>query len=123
MEVSLFQNNVKSTRKVHRLVAEAFLNNPMMYPEINHKDENRSNNRVDNLEWCSHRYNIDYGSRNQRISKKNSRPVYQMHNTYVVKKWPSIRAAASEGYDSGRISDCCNGKAKHHKGYEWRWAM
>lgn len=122
IEVSLSKNNVSVRRKVHRLVAEAFVDNPMNLAEVNHKDENRSNNRADNLEWCTHKYNIDYGTRNKRIAKSISKPVCQMLDGVVVKRWNSISEATQFGFDSGRISDCCNGKAKHHKGYEWQFS-
>ena len=59
------------TQKIlaHRLVAEAFIPNPNNYPEVNHKDENPSNNCVENLEWCNHAYNMNYGTRRERVSK------------------------------------------------------
>lgn len=60
--------------KVHRVVAITFIPNPQNLLEVNHKDENKDNNRVENLEWCSHKYNCDYGTRNQRIGDRNSKP-------------------------------------------------
>lgn len=56
---------------VHRIVAMAFLTNENNYDEVNHKDENPSNNCVDNLEWCSHKYNINYGNRNRISGEKH----------------------------------------------------
>ena len=60
---------------VHRLVVEAFLENPNNYPEVNHKDENPGNNNVSNLEWCDTNYNINYGTRNERAGKAISKAM------------------------------------------------
>lgn len=68
--VTLWDRNGKFLKtSIHRLVAQAFIPNPDNLPEVNHKDENKANNKVDNLEWCTHKYNINYGTCKQRISK------------------------------------------------------
>lgn len=64
---------------VHRLVARAFVPNPNNYPEINHKDENRQNNEADNLEWCTRKYNHDYGNRTEREAQTKSKKVIQLN--------------------------------------------
>ena len=60
--VELRQRGKKKHKRVHRLVAEAFIANPSLLPEVNHKDENKHNNIVTNLEWCTSSYNKRYGS-------------------------------------------------------------
>lgn len=67
--VKLSTHNKAAQKKVHRLVAEAFIPNPNNYDCINHKDENPLNNNVENLEWCNHNYNNTYGTRIERQSK------------------------------------------------------
>lgn len=69
--VKVLCNGKRKHFKIHRLVATVFLPNPQNLPEVNHKDENPSNNCVDNLEWCSHKYNMNYGTVKERISKNN----------------------------------------------------
>ena len=70
MKVTLSKNSKVTSKKVHRLVAEAFLSNKNNYPQVNHKDECTTNNNIDNLEWCSQEYNNNYGTRIERIKKK-----------------------------------------------------
>ena len=65
IQVHLYKNGIRTGFKVHRLVAEGFLPNPNNLPEVNHKDENPINNSVNNLEWCDHKYNVNYGHRTE----------------------------------------------------------
>ena len=67
--VVLCKNGIYKRYLIHRLVATAFIENPKNLPEVNHRDENKENNRVENLEWCDHRYNINYGSKIVRQKK------------------------------------------------------
>lgn len=76
--VKLSANGHSKEQKVHRLVAQAFIENPCNYDCINHKDEVKSNNSVDNLEWCDHKYNNIYGNRIQR-QRKTLKATLQKH--------------------------------------------
>lgn len=115
----------------HRFVAECFIPNPNNLPEINHKDENKLNNCVDNLEWCDRKHNINYGTRNKRMaeSQKNhpskSKKVLQFtKDGEFVKEWKSIHEIERQlGYFVQGISDCCLGKRKSYKGCIWRYLV
>lgn len=72
---SLRKDNISKDWSVHRLVANAFIENPENLPEVNHKDENPSNNCVENLEWCDHKYNVNYGTAIKRRAEKLSTPI------------------------------------------------
>lgn len=81
----LYRNGKRDSQMVHRLVAKAFIPNPNNYDEVNHKDEDATNNVVTNLEWCTHSYNMNYGTRNYRAGKANARPIdqYTLDGTFV----------------------------------------
>lgn len=109
--------------KVHRLVAIAFIENPNNYKCVNHKDENKSNNRVDNLEWCNYKYNANFGTRNERISQNSGRRIEQYTlGGEKIREWRSI-AEAAEFYNRKRttILGCCAGRQKTSCGYIWRY--
>ena len=100
LSVVLSYNGKHKTITVHRLVAQAFLPNPDNLPEINHKDEDKTNNNVTNLEWCDHKYNVNYGTRNIRaketaikngywtgLSRKESMKKYYQENKDKIKEY------------------------------------
>jgi hypothetical protein len=113
-------------KKGHRLVAEAFIPNPDNLPCVNHKDENRSNNRVDNLEWCTVDYNNKYGTRNEKLKKVSGIRVAQYTlDGKLIKIWNSIsEASRSFGCKTtvtiGRVCKGVCGR-KTYKGYVWRY--
>lgn len=122
LQVRLYKNGKSKTYRVHRLVAEAFIPNPENLPCVNHKDENKTNNNVENLEWCSVEYNNSYGTRSKRIGKTMSKTVLQLRKDgSLVRVWPStIEVQRQLGYGIGNISNCCNGK--NHSAYGFKWS-
>ena len=118
--VSLSKNGKVNDKLVHRLVAEAFIPNPDNLPEVNHKDEDKANNRVENLEWCTGKYNCNYGTRNEGTR----RGVEQCSlDGKLIKVWPSISEVFSQlGYSTSHISECCQGKRIAAYGFIWRYA-
>lgn len=121
--VVLSRGGKTKSRYVHWLVATTFIPNPNKFRCINHKDETRNNNHVDNLEWCTYAYNNSYGTRLIREILTKSRAVEQWNNGKLVRIWSSTKEAERNGYRSGCISLCCNGKRHSHNGYEWRWSL
>ncbi len=121
--VDLFKNNKRHQFLVHRLVAQAFIENKNSYPCVNHIDENKENNNVDNLEWCTQKYNMNYGTCSERIGKANSKPVIQLdkNGNFVGKYISIICAERMTKISQGSIGDCLHGRRKSAGGYLWRY--
>lgn len=108
---------------IHRLVAMAFIPNPNGYKEINHKDENKLNNNVDNLEWCSHKYNMKFGTRNKRAVDNTKKSViqYTMRGKYMCSYNSIVEAAEKMSISKGNIVSVLKGNRKSAGGYKWKY--
>ena len=122
LQVHLSKNKITKTFLVHRLVSEIFIPNPNNLTEINHIDEDKTNNRVDNLEWKSHKDNCNHGTRNKRMAKKKKKKVLQFTKYgEFIREWPSTMECERNGFYNSHVSACCRGEQKTHKGYIWKY--
>ena len=138
-KVGLSKNGEYKTCKVHRLVAQTFIPNPENLPEVNHKDEDKTNNFVflnedgsinkekSNLEWKTHRDNINHGTHNERSAKtrtngKLSKPVLQLSLTgELIREWPSVAECERNGFNQGYVAACCRGVYESAYGFLWMY--
>lgn len=142
--VELARDGIKRQFQIHRLVGMAFISNPLNLPQINHLDENPKNNRVDNLEWCTNRYNKEYTMRRhhdkypyfnglkerrpapvRRNGKRTHLPVLQLtKDGELIKQWPNVTTVKYEtGWSDWSISECCRGNRKTAYGFKWQYAV
>jgi len=132
LKITLSRQKKPFKQSIHRLVAQAFVLNPEHLPYVNHKDENKKNNNPLNLEWCTHKYNCNYGTRNSRQSKSMmnnasmSIPVVQMTKKGdYINTFPSLSEAERQtGARAKHIGSCCNNVYgfKSARGFKWRFA-
>ena len=123
IQVDLYKNGDQKTCKVHRLVSQAFNPNPDNLLQVNHKDEDKTNNKVSNLEWCDSKYNNNYGTRTKRQAEKLSKPVLQYTKSgEFVREWKSATDAQRNlGYHNCNISYCCTGRYKSAYNFIWKF--
>ena len=112
LQVCLFKDGKRKRYLVHRLVANAFIPNTENLPEVNHKDEDKTNNRVSNLEWMTSKDNTRYS---QAIAANQ----YTLDGKFI-RRWDCIKEIQySLGFDNGYICGCCKGKYKSANGFKW----
>ena len=116
--VHLYKDGTEKNCRVHRLIAATYLENPQNKPFVNHKDEDKSNNNVENLEFCDAKYNNNYGTITERAAKALSKKVICVETGIV---YNSITEAAKTINYNYHIIDCCKGKRQTAGGYHWRY--
>lgn len=138
-EVELWKNNKRQHKNLHRLFAEAYIPNPDNLPEVNHRDETHDNYDLDNLEWCTRPYNINYGTANERRGKAISKakkgkpqpwvaelkgiPVIAIDEFGNETRYPSAREAGRQlMIDQSGITAVLNGRRRITHGYRFRYA-
>ena len=117
----LHKDGKSTSVRVHRLVAEAFIPNPDNLPDVNHKNEDKIDNRVENLEWCTREYNVNYGSRAKKASEANTQFMYQRFTSsgeYIDTL--SYRDIVKEGFDYGFVVKAATGLYKTAYGLIWK---
>ena len=141
--VNLWKNRKRKGCLVHRVVAETFLPNPEGKPCINHKIQGEKGKKINmvifnedgsidkertTIEWVTYKENNDYGTHNERVSKtmtngKLSKKVLQFSLTgELIREWPSTAECERNGFNKGKVSECCNGKRKTYKGFIWKYS-
>lgn len=117
-------------QSLHRLLAETFLPNPNNYGDVNHKDGNRDNNTLDNLEWCTRSYNLKHSyDSNGRVGATTGKFGDQHHRSIAIlatclvtgkiQRYASMNEAGREGFNIPSISRCVNNIRRSHKGFKW----
>lgn len=123
--VVISKNGERKNMLIHRAVAEVFLENPYNLPQVNHRDEDKTNNSVENIEFCSCKYNLEYSKVSQKAVEVTSKPVIQFtKDGRFVSEYKNIREAERyTGIHHNQISRCCLGR-KHYKSagnYKWKF--
>lgn len=125
LKVDIFDNKKRKSYSVHRLVALCFIDNPLNLKEVNHKDEDKKNNNIKNLEWCDTKYNCNYGTRNERRAKNCYKRVCSIDKQGNIKHYISRNEAAKEtGIAATSISKALSNNYPNHKtagGLFWQY--
>ena len=119
LQVQLSKDGKLKTHKVHRLVGQAFIPNPEWLPQINHKNEDKANNCVDNLEWCTREYNHSYGTKNERISITMGKPVICVETNMIY--FSARDAQRKTGIFATSITACVKHRKYCHTARRLHW--
>lgn len=121
--VGLSKNGMVKTHLVHRLVAEAFIPNPDNLPYINHRDENKLNNTISNIEWCTPKYNIEYSHVLKKSNEITSKPVLQFtkDGKFVAEFDSASEAARAIGVTKSFVCSVCRGRKKIARGFVFKY--
>lgn len=123
--IGLRKNGKRKFYQVHRLVAQTFLDNNENFPQVNHKDENKLNNNVNNLEWCSASYNNCYGTRIERVAQnnKNRQPVllYDKSGNFIAEYFSVMEASRKTNIKPSCIVKSCKKRNYNPRKYIWRY--
>ena len=136
LQVELFKDKKRKMFMVHRLVAQAFVENANNFPLVNHKDENKANNNANNLEWCDNSYNVCYSLNKRGVETGKRKPTTRCNfrrtelkvvqftlDGCKIQEWDNSRSVfLNTGMSDWSVSECCRGKRKTAYGYIWRYA-
>lgn len=124
LRVNLYKNKKMTHYLIHRLVAEAFIPNDDNLPQVNHKDEDKTNNHVSNLEWCDSKYNMNFGTAIQRRVESNSKRIYQLSRdgSEILNVWKGAHEVERcLGWQRSSISACARGAYGYPTAYGYKW--
>ena len=123
LQVDLYKNGIRKPSKINRLVWQTFVGEIPPKWDVNHLDENKENNHLENLDACSHGDNMNWGTGNSRRAAAMSKPVEAIDKITgrVIFTFPSTAEAGRQGFDQGTVAKCCRGELKSHKGFIWQY--